>query len=151
MASQPENEGIDIEAIHRVVETADVFVIRLGMIEHRLLVDARPDDHGRPYIRVVPPVGSAEERYRFLAKERPGLPPPEQITVFHWPRSVRAIRELGIWDRIVTRLISVGGEPSADMARTAFDEAVRLERADVAAMIRGGEGYETVWERARTE
>jgi hypothetical protein len=32
-----------------------------------------------------------------------------------------------------------------------FDEALRLERADLVAAIRGGEGYETLWEREDSE
>lgn len=147
MAGRPDPEGIDLDAIRRVVETADVFVIRFSMIEQRLLVDARPDDGGMPYIRLVPPVSSAEERYRFLQKERPGMPLPDQITVFHWPRSLKALRESGIWEDIERRMISIGGEPAADRTALAYREGMRLERADLVAMIRGGEGYQTLWQR----
>ena len=143
--------GIDLEAIRRVIEEAEVFVIRFHLIEYRLLVDTRPDDDGQPYIRMVPPVTSAEERYRFLHRERPGLALPGQITVFQWPRPMKVLRELGVWDIIVERLVSVGGEPAADQAATAFREGERLERADVVAVIRGGEGYETIWEREPEE
>ncbi|PKN78436.1 MAG: hypothetical protein CVU47_12270 [Chloroflexi bacterium HGW-Chloroflexi-9] len=150
MAGRPDPEGIDLDAIRRVVETADVFVIRFSMIEQRLLVDARPDSDGLPYIRLVPPVTSAEERYRFLQKERPGMPLPDQITVFHWPRSIRALREAGVWADIERRMMSVGGEPAVDRAALAFREGLRLERADVVAMIRGGEGYQTLWTRTES-
>ncbi len=147
MAGRPDPEGIDIDAIRRVVETADVFVIRFSMIEQRLLVDSRPDDDGMPYIRLVPPVSSAEERYRFLQKERPGMALPDQITVFQWPRSLKALREVGIWEDIERRMIAIGGEPAADRTALAFREGMRLERADLVAMIRGGEGYQTLWQR----
>ena len=147
MAGRPDGDGIDMDAVRRVVANAEVFVIRFSMIEQRLLVDSRPDPDGRPYIRLVPPVTSAEERYRFLQKERPGMPLPEQITVFHWPRSIRALRESGVWEDIERRMIGIGGEPAADAAGLAYREGQRLERADVAAMIRGGEGYQTLWER----
>jgi hypothetical protein len=150
MAGRPDPEGIDLDAIRRVVETADVFVIRFSMIEQRLLVDARPDADGLPYIRLVPPVTSAEERYRFLQKERPGMPLPDQITVFHWPRSIRSLREAGVWADIEKRMMSVGGEPAVDRAALAFREGLRLERADVVAMIRGGEGYQTLWTRTES-
>lgn len=139
--------GIDLEAIRKVIEEAEVFVIRFAVIDYRLLVDARPDEEGRPYIRMVPPVTSAEERYRYLHRERPGLPLPGQITVFQWPRPMKVLRELGVWDIIVDRLVAVGGEPAVDQAAAAFQEGERLERADVVAVIRGGEGYETIWER----
>jgi hypothetical protein len=139
--------GLDIAAIIRVVEEADVFVVRFGMIDQRLLVDARPDDGGQPFIRVVPPVSSPEERYRFLQVERPGLPLPEQITVFHWPRAVQVMKDVGIWDHIEQRLTSVGGIDAAKAVHDAFRNAERLERADVVSAIRGGEGYETLWQR----
>jgi hypothetical protein len=148
--ADPEPEGIDVQAIRQVVETADVFVVRFALLEHRLMVDSRPDAQGRPYIKIVPPVSSPEERYRFLQRERPGLAPPEQITVFQWPRSITVMRDAGIWAAIEDRLVTVGGEPALQMAREAYAEGRRLERADTVALIRGGEGYETIWERPRT-
>lgn len=148
--ADPEPQGIDIEAIRQVVQTAEVFVVRFALQEHRLMVDARPDAEGRPYIKIVPPVSSPEERYRFLQRERPGLSPPEQITVFQWPRSITVLRDSGIWTAIEDRLMTVGGEPALEAARDAYRTGRRLERADAAALIRGGDGYETLWERPRT-
>lgn len=139
--------GIDLQAVRQVIAEADVFVIRFALIEYRLLVDARPDEQGQPYISMVPPVSSAEERYHFLQRARPGLPLPNQITVFQWPRAMKVLRDLSIWDAIVERLVSVGGEAAAERAASAFAEGERLERADLIAVIRGGEGYETIWER----
>jgi hypothetical protein len=143
------DHGIDLEAVRRVIAEADVFVIRFAMIEYRLLVDARPNDEGQPYVSMVPPVSSAEERYHFLQRVRPGLALPHQITVFQWPRAIKMLRELGICDAIVDRLVGVGGEAAAEQASAAFAEGERLERADLVAVIRGGEGYETIWERDR--
>jgi len=140
---------IDIEAIRRVVAEAEVFVVRFAMIEQRLLVDTRPDTDGRPYISMVPPVSSAEERYRFLRQERPDVPLPSQITVFQWPRPIAVMREIGVWRFIEDRVVEVGGDASRRDADAAFRDGQRLERADVIAAIRGGEGYETIWERAR--
>ena len=140
---------IDIEAIRRVVSEADVFVVRFAMIEQRLLVDTRPDGQGRPFISMVPPVNSAEERYRYLRQQRPDVPPPDQITVFQWPRPIAVMREIGVWRFIEDRVVGIGGEPSRRDADAAFRDGQRLERADVIAAIRGGEGYETIWERAR--
>ena len=140
---------IDLDAIRRVIAETDVFVVRFAMIEQRLLVDTRPDAEGRPYISIVPPVTSAEERYRFLQKERPGMPPPDQITVFQWPRPIAVMRELGVWRFIEERVESIGGDQSRRDADAAFRDGQRLERADVIAAIKGGEGYETIWERTR--
>jgi hypothetical protein len=143
--------GIDLQAIIRVVEEADVFIVRFGLIDQRLLVDARPDDHGQPFIKVVPPASSAEERYRYLQRERPDLPLPEQITVFHWPRGVQMMKDVGLWEHIEHRLVDIGGEPASALAEGAFADTQRFERADLLAAIRGGEGYETIWSREEVE
>jgi hypothetical protein len=143
--------GVDLAAIIRVVNEADVFVVRFALIDQRLLVDARPDDRGLPYIRVVPPASSAEERYRYLQRERPTLPLPEQITVFQWPANVQALRETGVWEQIEQRLVGLGGEQAGLDVQRAYADAQRLERADVLAAIHGGEGYETIWERDADE
>ncbi len=140
---------IDIEAIRRVVDEADVFVVRFAMIDQRLLVDTRPDAQGRPFISMVPPVNSAEERYRHLRQQRPDVPPPAQITVFQWPRPIAVMREMGVWRFIEERVAAIGGDEAVSAADAAFRAGQRLERADVLAAIRGGEGYETLWERAR--
>lgn len=145
--ADPEPEGIDLAALRQVIETADVFVVRFALVEHRLMVDYRTDVEGHVYIRVVPPVASPEERYRFLQKERPGLAPPDQITVFQWPRSITALRDSGLWAVIEERLVSIVGEPGRTQATAAYREGRRLEKADTAALIRGGEGYETLWQR----
>ena len=138
---------IDIDGIRRVIDDAEVFIVRFPRIERRLLVDARAADGDPPQIRIVPRVSSAAERYRYLRELRPDMQLPEQITVFTWPRQAEAMRELGIWQLIEDRLVRLGG---ADLAR-ACDEALNAlavaERAEVVAVIRGGEGFETLWER----
>ncbi len=148
--ADPEPEGIDGPGIRQVLETADVFVVRFGLVEHRLMVDSRLDAEGRPYVKIVPPVSSPDERIRFLQRERPGLPPPDQIVVFQWPRSITVLKDLGLWDAIEARMLAVAGEAGEAMARSAYREGRRLERADTMALIRGGEGYETLWERERS-
>ena len=139
--------GLDLDAIFQVIDEADVFVVRFAAIEHRLLVDSRADEDGMPYIAMVPPARSAEERYRYLRQHRPDLPLPEQITVIRWPRPLVAMRELGVWERIERRLSDAGGDSVIEESDRAFQEGRRLERADIFAAIKGGEGYETIWER----
>ena len=143
------DHGLDLDAIFRVIDDAPVFVIRFSLIEQRLLVDTRPGSDGQPLVEIVPPVTSAAERYRYLQKARPEVALPEQITVFFWPRALQVMRDLGVCQRIEARVEREGGEAAISRARRVFREAERLERADVVAAIRGGEGYETVWERPR--
>ena len=146
MTMEP-NYEFDLDAIAKVIGEAEVFVVRFGLIDQRLLVDTRPNAAGDPYIKMVRPATSAEERYRFLQRERPGLALPEQITVFQWPRDMQAMKGLGIWGHIERRLTAVGGEEFAVSVELAFSEAQRYELADLVAAIRGTEGYETLWER----
>lgn len=144
------DHGLDLEAIIRVIDEAPVFVARFALIEQRLLVDTRPGSDGQPFVEIVPPVNSAAERYRYLQKMRSEVALPEQITVFFWPRAFQVMRDLGVCARIEARVEREGGARAVARVRQVFREAERLERADVVAAIRGGEGYETVWERPRT-
>ena len=54
-----------------------------------------------------------------------------------------------MWRFIEDRVVEIGGESSRRDADSAYRDGQRLERADVLAAIRGGEGYETIWERPR--
>ena len=140
--------GVDIEEMGRVFDEADVVVVRFHVIAQRLLLDMRAEPGDPPLVRLVPPVSSAEERYRYLQAERPRMPLPEHITVVGWPRYVQVMRDTGLWQRMVDRLIREGGEVMLAHADEAYREVRAAERAEVAAAIRGGEGYEALWERS---
>ena len=76
---------------------------------------------------------------------------PEQITVFEWPRKVELMQELGVWNRINDRMISLGGDMLQDTCDQVIAEAIRLEKADLLLAIIGGDGYETLWEKNSQE
>lgn len=139
--------GVDLDEIGRVIDDAEVFIVRFGKIEWRLMVDARAEPGDPPRIEVVPPVTSASERYRYLQQSRPGLPLPDHITVFTWPRPIELMRETGVWQRIRDRMVALGGQPLAERCDRVFLEVEARERAELAAAILGGEGFETIWER----
>ncbi|MBM4416176.1 MAG: hypothetical protein FJ035_08045 [Chloroflexi bacterium] len=140
--------GIDLDETGRVFDQAEVVVVRFHLIPQRLLIDARSAPGDPPMVRLVPPVTSAEERYRYLQRERPGLPLPEYITVVGWPRYVQVLKETGLWERIEQRLVRAGGPELARQCGAVFGEVRAAERLEVAAAIRGGEGYESLWERS---
>ncbi len=142
--------GVDLNEIRRVIDEADVFIVRFEHFDRRLLVDARSAGGDPPMIRIVPRVSSAAERYRNLQQLRPNMPLPEQITVFSWPRQPRTMRDAGIWERIESRLVGLGGSALASECEIAFDALVAAERAEIAAAILGGEGFETLWARDRS-
>ena len=143
--------GIDLDAIYSVIENSDVFIIRFNLIDKRLLVDARTSENELPIIKLVPKVKSAEERYLYLQRERPNMKLPEEITVFEWPRKVALMQELGVWNRINDRMISLGGDILQDTCDQVIAEAIRLEKADLLLAIIGGDGYETLWEKNSQE
>jgi hypothetical protein len=138
---------INLAALQEVIDAADVFVVRFDRIDQRLLVDARQNDHGDVFIQVVPPVTSGRERYRFLEEARPGMPPPEQITVFQWRQSVQVLKNVGLWKHLEERFFELGGVAAVRQVEAAFREALRLEQSELIDAIRGGEGWETLWER----
>jgi hypothetical protein len=115
-----------------------------------LLIDARTSDDGPPVIRLVMPVTSAEERYRYLQRLRPNATLPDHIAVLSWPRYIEVMRDAGLWERIVRRLVALGGEPLERRCAEVYSEIRAAERAEVVAAILGSEGYESLWERTAT-
>lgn len=139
--------GVDIEEMARVIDDAEVIVIRFHVIAQRLLLDLRGAPGSPPLVRLVPPVNSAEERYHYLQRERPGMALPDHITVVGWPRYVQVMRDTGLWQRIADRVAREGDDSDGRLCEDVYREVRAAERAEVAAAIRGGEGYESLWER----
>ena len=137
--------GIDLEEVRRVIDTAEVLVIRFSLTSRRLLVDARASEDEGPMIKAVPGASSAEERFRSLKVLRPRFRVPEHILTFHWPRHARAMPEAGIWEHLAHRLVCLGWSDTAGQCDAAFAEILEEERRTEVAAIRGGEGFQTVW------
>ena len=138
---------LDMDEATRVIDSADVLIVRFAILDKRLLVDTRTDDHDGPLIIVVDKAGSVEERFKSLKKLRPRFPLPEKIMSFMWPRHIGTFRLSGLAQRITDRLVSVGGEEMTAQAEKAFDELAGREKREVATAIRGGDSYQTLWER----
>ncbi len=139
--------GLDMDEVSRVIDTADVLIVRFAILDKRLLIDTRTDDHDGPLIAIVDKAGSVEERFKSLKKLRPRFPLPEKVMSFMWPRHVETFRRSGLAQRITDRLVSLGGEDMIAHAEKAFDELAGREKREVATAIRGGESYQTLWER----
>ncbi|HEU4759608.1 MAG TPA: hypothetical protein VFT91_06445 [Dehalococcoidia bacterium] len=140
--------GLDLDEVARVIDTAEVLVIRFAIVDNRLLIDARTTEQEGPLIAVVPKAGSVEERFKSLKKMRPRLPLPDKIMSFMWPRQMETFRSSGLWGKIEARLVQLGGAPMTERCVQVFEELSRQERAEVLAAIRGGEGYQSLWERS---
>ncbi len=139
--------GLDIDEVTKVIDSADVLVVRFAIVDKRLLIDSRTSEKEGPLIAIVPKAGSIEERFKSLKKLRPLFPLPEKIMSFMWPRHMETFRNSGLWDKIEARLVSLGGEPMAGRCSEVFQELAREEKTEVLAAIRGGEGYQSLWER----
>jgi hypothetical protein len=142
-----EDYGLDMDEVGKVIDSADVLVVRFAILDKRLLIDARTNGQEGPLITVVTKAGSVEERFKSLKKLRPRFPLPEKIMSFMWPRHVDTFRQSGLAQRITSRLVSIGGDEMVDRCKKALDSLAREERAEVVAAISGGEGYQTLWQR----
>jgi hypothetical protein len=140
--------GVDIEGMARVFDEASVIVVRFHVIAQRLLLDMRGAPGDAPLIRLLRPVDNAEERDRYLQQQRPSMSLPDQIIVVGWPRYVQAMLDTGLWERITQRLLREGGPEMQGHCDEAYLAVRAAERAELAAAIRGGEGYQSLWERA---
>ena len=139
--------GLDIDEVTRVIDAAEVLVVRFAIVDKRLLIDSRTSENEGPLIALVPKAGSVEERFKSLKKLRPRFPLPEKIMSFMWPRHIDTLRNSGVWEKIAGRMVSLGGEEMTTRCEEIFQQLAMEERAEVLQAIRGGEGYQSLWER----
>jgi hypothetical protein len=140
--------GLDIDEVTRVIHSAEVLVVRFAILDKRLLIDTRTNDDDGPLIAVVPRAQSVEDRFKSLKKLRPRFPLPEKIMSFMWPRHIETMKSAGVWDKIEHRLVSLGGETMSESCAEVYRDLAHQERLEVLSAIRGGEGYQSLWERA---
>ncbi len=139
--------GVDLDEIGRVIDVAEVLVVRFQVVEARLLLDFRTSSSDGPLIKIVPRAGSVEERFRSLKKLRPAFPLPDRILSFLWPRGVMALEESGVLSRLERRLGELGGVAAQTACAEVYGELRREESAMLVAAIRGGDGFQTLWQR----
>ena len=140
--------GLDLDEVARVIDSAEVLVVRFAILDKRLLIDARTSENEGPLITIVPKASSVEDRFKALKKLRPRLPLPDKIMSFMWPRQMETFKASGLWQKIEGRLVSLGGEKMLPACQSVFGELEREEKAEVVAAIRGGETYQSLWERS---
>ena len=145
-----EDLGFDLDVILQAVDTAEVLIVRFPFITKRLLVDARTDNADPPVIALVPHASGIEERFRGVKQARPRLPIPDRIVSFQWPRHAELLRDAGVWQRIVRRVVETGYPQAERSCEAAWRELLAEERREVIAAIRGHERYETLWAGAQS-
>jgi hypothetical protein len=139
--------GLDIDEVTKVIDSADVLVVRFALLDKRLLIDSRTNEQDGPAITLVQKATSVEERFKSLKQMRPRFPLPEKIMSFMWPRHIETLRNSGIWEKIQQRLTSLGGDTMSERCDEIYSELMREEKAEVLEAIRGGSGYQALWER----
>lgn len=139
--------GLDLPEIMKVIDSAEVLVVRFSIVDKRLLIDARRNQEEGPLIKLVSRVSSVEERFRYLKQVRPRFPLPERIMTFMWPRHVEILQTSGVWQHIVDRLAALGHAATVGDCEAVYHELLAEEKAQVVAAIRGEGGYHALWER----
>ncbi len=141
--------GVDLDEVNKVLDLAEVLVIRFHLIPKRLLVDFRTRPGVPPLVQVVPPAESIEDRFRSIKRLRPDFPAPEKVMSFNWPRSMEVLLNSGVWQRLVDRVGALGGDEVTDDCGKAMQTLLAEERHEVMGAIRGANHYRTLWERQR--
>lgn len=140
--------GFDLTEVINAIDSAEVLVIRFDYMRPRLLADFRISEIDPPVCTLVPQASAIEERFRSVKRARPRMPLPDRIISFHWPRHAQALRDAGLWTRMVDRLASSGERGIAERCESVWREILRAERQFVVEAIKGGESYQTLWERS---
>ena len=136
----------DVDEVRKVVATADVFGLGFRSFPERLFVDTRSNSGQGPFIGVVEPVSSVQERILWLGQHRPSFGMPQRFAFFFWPNSLRFFEETGVWDAIRRRVLESGHPVAGHEADRAIAELRRLERDALVHAITG-EHHRTIWER----
>jgi hypothetical protein len=137
---------VDLEEVLRSIEEAEVLSIYFPVLRRSLIVDTRTTHESGPLVRVMPMVGSREERVRTIKRMRPFLPRPDSLTVIRWPKYVSSLSRLGVLKALAQRLAATGYVEGLTALREAMQELRRLELDELAHVIRG-ENYYTIWGR----
>ena len=59
-----EEFGVDLDEVFKVIDSADVLVVRFHLIQKRLLVDFRTKPGIGPFLAIVPSAESVEDRFQ---------------------------------------------------------------------------------------
>jgi hypothetical protein len=141
--------GVDIDEVFKVIDAADVLVVRFHIIQKRLLVDFRTKPGVGPMLALVERAESVEDRFRSIKRMRPEFGFPEKVMSFAWPRSTPVLIASGAWERIARRVLSLGGDEMTGAIERVRAEMERDERREVSDAIVGADHYQTLWERQR--
>jgi hypothetical protein len=136
---------LNVGEIVQTVESAEVLTLRFVVLSQRLLIDTRFTAVDGPMLKLVPPVKTAEERFRSLKQLRPRFRIPEKICSVWWPKHIDSLATSGVWPAIARRVIDSGSPDAAQLCEDVFRELLALEQEEIRNAILG-KGYQSLWE-----
>jgi hypothetical protein len=139
---------IDLTEVRHSVGRADVVTVHFPYIHETLLLDTRKGFGDMPLARIRPSVKSVEERIKDIRNLRPRFGRPDSITYIPWPKFVVSLKESGVWEVIVNRMVMVGGVQMEDELERLYRKLRKDEWNEYRKAI-AGKGYKAVWERQR--
>jgi hypothetical protein len=141
-----EDEDQFLNQVLSGIAEAEIATIFFPLLRRALVVDTRHTQDVAPLVRLMPQVGSMEERIASIENARPQLGKVRSILGVPWLKSVNSLIEHGIADQLVKRLSDAGlpGRSAQSLIDAALRDLARIERKAFEAMIRG-EGYQTLW------
>lgn len=137
---------IDLDEVRRNIERAEVVTLYFPYFRQTLVLDTRTSATEGPLVRIRPMVNSVDERMRDLRSLRPRFGNPESLTLIPWPKYVTGLRDTGVWDVIVERMVAAGGEKYLDELETVYRRLRKYEWAEWRRAI-SGDGYKTIWQK----
>lgn len=140
---------VDFEEVGKLLDSADVFVIRFSNFPERLLVDSRFNSGEIPLVQVVEPANGPRDRLAWITRRRPTLGAPQDFSTFPWPHSPGFLVKSGIWD-MIRRKVGAEFDPEVDVqCRLALTQLENLDKQASLAAIRG-DNYLTLWPQEAT-
>jgi len=135
---------IDLAEVRQSVARADVITVHFLYFRETLLLDARHSSFEGPLVRVRPAVDTIDERMKDIRSLRPRFGKPESLTYIPWPKYVISLKESGVWDILVDRLVSAGSPAVADDMERLY-RRLRVDEWNEYRKAISGKGYKTVW------
>ena len=134
----------EIDEVLRNVQEAEVMSIFFPSFRRALVIDMRSNADVGPMVRLMPMANSPQDRVRSIRRLRPGFPRIQNLTLIPWPRYVDSLVNLGVWEKIVSRIEASGDKKAIQACDDVLVELRRLEREEMVAAI-SGEHYQTIW------
>lgn len=134
----------EIDEVLRNVQEAEVMSIFFPSFRKALIIDMRSNADDGPMVRLMPMANSPQDRVRSIRRLRPGFPRIQNLTLIPWQRYVESLVNLGVWEKIVSRIEASGDEKAIQACEDVLVELRRLEREEMVVAI-SGDNYQTIW------